>query len=134
MGVITISRQFGSGAADIIELVAEELSYDVVDKQLISEVARAVETTGVPEERVSEVDEQDETGLRGILERWFEAAAATGAYRASGFGDAAIPPGGLMDELGETTHVLDREVYHEEVRQNASWPNAGCPHRSAAAA
>lgn len=114
MGVITISRQFGSGAADIVEQVAEELRYDLVDKQIISEVARA---TGVPEERVSEVDEQDETGLRGILERWFEAAAATGSYRASGFGDAAIPPGALIDELGETTHVLDREVYHEVVRQ-----------------
>ena len=114
MGVITISRQYGSGAADIIEQVAAELHYDVVDKQLISEVARA---TGIPEERVSEVDEQDETGLRGILERWFEAAAATGAYRASGFGDAVIPPGELIDEVGETTHVLDREVYHGVVRQ-----------------
>lgn len=114
MGVITISRQLGSGAADIVAQVAEQLRYDVVDKQIISEVARA---TGVPEERVSDVDEQDETGLRGILGRWFEAAAATGAYRASGFGDAAIPPGALMDELGETMHVLDREVYHEVVRQ-----------------
>lgn len=114
MGGITVSRQFGSGAGDIIEQVAEELRYDVIDKQLISEVAHA---TGVPEGRVREVDEQEETGLRGIMERWFEAGATTGSYRASGFGDIGIPPGALIDEMGETTHVLDREVYHEVVRQ-----------------
>ena len=62
-------------------------------------------------------DEQDELGLRGVLERWFEEAATTSDCSVSGFGDAAILPGVLMNVLGEAMYVLGWEVCQEVVRQ-----------------
>ncbi len=47
---------------------AELLNYDVVDKALITEVARSAR---VAEEEVAEIDEVEEPGIRGFLSRWF---------------------------------------------------------------
>lgn len=40
MTVLTISRQFGSGGAEIAALVSQRLGYTYVDKQIIAEAAR----------------------------------------------------------------------------------------------
>jgi cytidylate kinase len=38
--VLTISREFGSGGVDIAQVIARELSWKLVDKELISEISR----------------------------------------------------------------------------------------------
>jgi len=45
MPVITIARQFGAGGSDVAAIVAERLNAEVVDRSLITEVARRLELT-----------------------------------------------------------------------------------------
>lgn len=71
MGVITISREFSCGANDIANLVARELGYEVVDKELLTHIAIEAQ---VPEE---EVARYDEAGMSS-LERFFKALARFG--------------------------------------------------------
>lgn len=50
MSVITVSRELGSRGTDIAHMVAEELGYQCLDRELIAEIAREA---GVEEEHVS---------------------------------------------------------------------------------
>jgi len=50
MGVITISRELGSGGTEIAHRVAESLGYECLDRELIAAIAREA---GVEEEHVS---------------------------------------------------------------------------------
>lgn len=43
MGVITISREFGSGGRELGKRLADELGYDYYDKEIISKIAQEVE-------------------------------------------------------------------------------------------
>ena len=43
MGVITISREFGSGGRELGKRLADELGYAYYDKEIISKIAQEVE-------------------------------------------------------------------------------------------
>src|SRR3989442_15727070 len=60
--VITVTRQYGSGGADIARLVAERLEWELVDNQFVEEVARRA---GVPPDEVAQREER----APGLLER-----------------------------------------------------------------
>lgn len=64
MPVVTISRQVGARGTEIAQRVAYLLGYDLVDKELISQVARAAE---VPEEVVRKFDETAENSVKSFL-------------------------------------------------------------------
>ncbi len=64
MAVVTISRQVGAHGTEISQRVAEILEYDLVDKELISEVARAAKVT---EEVVAQYDEVAESSIQSFL-------------------------------------------------------------------
>jgi cytidylate kinase len=84
MPTITISRQLGSAGAEVAARAAELLGYEVVDKQLITEVARRAK---VPEEEVEKYDEQEEIGIRAFLESLVTGGTAGG----EGAGVTAYP-------------------------------------------
>lgn len=64
MSIITIARQFGAGGTSVGQIVARKLKADLLDRQLIAEVARRLEP---PEEEVEAQDEQPGTFLNRLL-------------------------------------------------------------------
>lgn len=64
MAVITLSRQMGSGGDIVAVRAAELLGYDLVDKALITEVAREA---NVPESEVARFDERTESAVKRFL-------------------------------------------------------------------
>ena len=112
MAVVTVSRQFGSHADPIVDLVAKQLRYEVLDKELISEVARRAK---VEAGAVEELDEEEETGLLGFMSRWMDSEAlARGAAFETGVFSwdlAGEDPG------DEQHHFLDRVEYHRIVEE-----------------
>ena len=89
------------------------LRYEVVDKDLISEVAKSAR---VDEEQVEEFDEHEVLGLRGLLLRWFtdpKQYAASGGV-AYGSGLDFVPFFADEDDDGtEESPFLDRWQYHD---------------------
>jgi len=64
MPVVTVSRQLGSAGDLVAARAAEILGYDLVDKNLITEVAREA---NVPESEVEKYDEQAESPVKRFL-------------------------------------------------------------------
>ncbi len=68
MAVVTVSRQLGSKGDLVARRAAEALGYDLIDKNLITEVAREA---NVPESEVEKYDEQSESPakrfIRGLI-------------------------------------------------------------------
>ncbi|MGQ9463740.1 MAG: cytidylate kinase-like family protein [Candidatus Fervidibacter sp.] len=64
MGVITISRQFGCAANEIAAKVAEELGYEVVDKELLAYLAAEAQAS---EEEVAKYDESAMSPIEKFL-------------------------------------------------------------------
>jgi cytidylate kinase len=64
MAVITLSRQMGSGGDLVAARAAEILGYDLVDKALITEVAREAK---VPESEVVRFDERTENAVKRFM-------------------------------------------------------------------
>jgi cytidylate kinase len=73
MSVITISRQIGSNGFQIAEVVAQNLGYRLVWREVINEAAIRA---GVPEVALATIDELDLLGLRPSI-------AAQKAYHAA---------------------------------------------------
>src|SRR5713101_7804875 len=64
MPVVTIGRQFGAGGSTVGEMLAEELHVDVLESQIIDEVARRLQ---LPKEEVEAEDEQPGSLLARLL-------------------------------------------------------------------
>ena len=64
MAVVTVSRQLGSKGDLVASRAAERLGFDVVDKNLITEVAKEA---GVPEAEVERYDEQTESSVKRFI-------------------------------------------------------------------
>ena len=79
MGVITISRQFGSGGDEIASRVCRSLSYRMFDKYMVAEAAREV---GLYEQDVIDYSE-DNHRVASFLERLFGSTTSVGVWPAS---------------------------------------------------
>ncbi len=64
MPVITVGRQFGAGGATVGRMLADELNADVLDSNIIDEVARRLQ---LPKEEVEAEDEQPGSLLARLL-------------------------------------------------------------------
>ena len=64
MPVITIGRQFGAGGRTVGEMLARELKYDLLESQIIDEVAQRLQ---LPKEEVAAEDEQPGSLLARLL-------------------------------------------------------------------
>ncbi|HZS78567.1 MAG TPA: cytidylate kinase-like family protein [Ktedonobacteraceae bacterium] len=95
MRVITISRQYGSGGGEIAVRVAKRLSWQLVDHEIVAQVARRL---GITEEEASIHDER----VEGFIARALNAL------------QIAVP----VVPLSPTTSPAQEErVYHEALRQ-----------------
>ncbi len=74
--VVTISRQLGSGGAEIGRIVAQESGLHYVDHQIIDEVARRL---GVQEQQAARQDEH----TAGVAERTLEALQRSSPFAAN---------------------------------------------------
>ena len=61
---ITISREPGSGGAPIAKAVADKLGFELIDKQLIEEIAKS---TKKRKEIIQQIDEKARTGIEDIV-------------------------------------------------------------------
>ena len=68
MAVITVSREYYSRGTQIARQVAQDLGYNYFDKNILTEVARAANTTA---KQISRYDEKCEDGLKGFLKKLF---------------------------------------------------------------
>jgi len=76
MAVVTISRPIGALGTEISQRAAEILGYDLVDKDLITQVARAAR---VPESEVSRLDEVAESPVRTFLRELLQGSRTSSA-------------------------------------------------------
>ena len=70
MAVITVSRQFGSGGAEIAKLIAKQLGWAVVDNEFVDLVSQR---SGLPHAEVERLEER----VPGLLERLARKTPAT---------------------------------------------------------
>ncbi len=105
MAVITITREFGAGAASVAEILARRLDAEVVDKYLVAEVARRAQLPA------SDVEAEVEHA-RGPFDRLIRSFATLG------FDVAWQPPypGPLYDPR-QAILTLTEEVIREVARR-----------------
>ncbi len=110
MPVITITRQYASGGSEIARLVAQRLTWELVDNEFVDRVARLA---GVPREEV----EQHEERVTGFMERL--ARTLTGSSpelfmtAAAEAPVTAVPP---EEQIVRTTErVIAEAVRHDRV-------------------
>lgn len=94
--IVTISRQFGAGGADVAKLVAERLGWSLVDNELIGRVAARA---GMPPEEVAEREER----APGFIERLARTLA-------SSLPEFVAPEGGTLPDLTEDRLVQVTEA------------------------
>jgi len=112
MPIITVSRQFASGGGEIAQRLAEAMGVQLVDRQIINEVARRL---GLPEDVVSERDERGETVIGRLVS----------ALRVS-YPDVAAPPD-LLDLPGDYPELSNRayvQVTEQVIQEAARTENA----------
>jgi cytidylate kinase len=104
MPIVTISRQFGAGGSSVARLVADDLGAEVVDKNLIEEVASRLSI------RPSDVEAEDERP-RTLLERLVRSFSVL--EPGFGVGGTRPYPDPLYDSRKEIIHLTEKVI--EEV-------------------
>ena len=110
--VVTISRQFGSGGAEIGRIVAHECELDYVDHEIIDEVAQRL---GVHKQEVESQDEQTSGTIGHIL----EAVRSSNPFMVnySTLFDPAMPAGSSKE--GAYLHLTQKVVLELATRGNS---------------
>jgi cytidylate kinase len=114
MPVITVGRQFGAGGRTVGEMLARRLKADVLESQIIDEVARRLQ---LPKEEVEAEDEQPGSLLSRLL-------VALG----SASGEPMIPPETAAWNPPNTDPVFDTrravlEITQQEIKEAAKGGN-----------
>jgi len=112
MPIVTVSRQYASGGGEIAQTVAEQLDADLLDAELIHEVAQRL---GLPEDVVSEHDERGETVIARLVN----------ALRVS-YPDVSAPPD-LLEPPGDVPELSNRayvQVIEQVILEAARTGNA----------
>lgn len=114
MPVVTITRLYGAGGADVGHMVAERLGWNLLDRQLIDEVAARLQ---VPETEVAERDEQPSSFLDQLL---LALGSTSIEFAAAGDVPAWTPPfAGQGLDTRQAVVRLTQEVIREAARGNA---------------
>ena len=109
MGVITISREYGSDGRTVAKRVAEAMSYHNIDKELLVEVAQKAQ---VPISEVERYDEQPEHPALRILRKFLTPGYAdtlTGLAEYEWWATATVPE--LSEQEDQALTTMDEEVY-----------------------
>jgi hypothetical protein len=110
MPVVTISRQYASGVAEIAPRVAEILDADLIDRQLIDEVGQRL---GLPPDVVSEHDERGETAIARLVN-----ALRVSYPDASSLPDLIEPPGAVPDLSNRAYVQVVEQIIQEAARSD----------------
>ena len=110
--VVTISRQFGSGGAEIGRIVARECELDYVDHEIIDEVAQRL---GVHRQEAERQDEQTAGTVGHILEAMRSSNPFMVNY--STLFDLAMPSGSSKE--GAYLHLTQKVVLEVATRGNS---------------
>lgn len=127
MAVITIARELGAGGSSVAAMLARQLGAELVDRQLVAEVARLM---GLPADRVAAEEER----ARSVVDRLIRSSAWAGSVYAAG-GDSSS--GGLLADPQQAVRTLTEEVIRDSARRGnaiivgragatvlAGWPDA----------
>jgi cytidylate kinase len=96
ISVVTIAREYGSGGAELGQLVAAKLGWELLDRQLVDRVAR-----------VASVDPKIAASLDEHAHRWWQSAVAGMSYAAPCVVGAPEQPGAIdEDSLHDITMRL----------------------------
>jgi cytidylate kinase len=114
VAVVTITRLYGAGGADVGQMVAERLGWNLLDRQLIDEVAARLQ---VPQTEVAERDEQPSSFLDQLL---LALGSTSIEFAAAGDLPAWTPPfAGQGLDTRQAVVRLTQEVIREAARGNA---------------
>jgi cytidylate kinase len=107
--ILTISRQYASGGAEIAALVAKRLGWDLIDNAFIGRVA---ELAGMPAEEVARLEER----VPSFVERLARALAGSSPELFLTAGEAATGPAGPEEQLVRVTEaVMAEAARHDRV-------------------
>ena len=107
MGVITVSRQYGSAGRTVGHIAAEALGYRYIDKELVVAVAHEAE---VPVSEVECFDEQPEHPIARALKKFLTPpGAVTGLAGEEWVGPMALPV--LLNQEESEVAILDEDAY-----------------------
>ncbi len=109
MGIVTISREYGSDGRTVAHKAAEKLGYLCMEKELIVEVAREAQ---VPVSEVERFDEQPEHPALRVLRKFLTPGhpdALTGLSEYEWWATVTVPE--LAGRRDRAFSVLDEEAY-----------------------
>jgi len=112
--VITISRQFGSGGAEIGRILAKECGFDYVDNEIIDEVARRLV---VDPQQVANKDEQT-TGMAGHILEAIQSSHLFNVNYGAFFGTESTPDQSKIQELAYL-HLTQKVILEVAAQGNA---------------
>jgi len=107
MPVITIAREFGAGGSRVAELLAQRLGAEVIDRQLVAEVARRL---GLTADEVAAEDER----AKSVVDRLIRSFAWFGEAYGPGWSPPYSDP--LVDPQ-QAVRLLTEEVIRETARR-----------------
>lgn len=109
MAVITVSRQYASGGAEIAKLIGKQLGWTVVDNEFVDLVAQG---SGLPTAEVERLEER----VPGLLERLAQALALASPEVFVVTGETPTTGPTPEDEVVEITErVINEAVKHDHV-------------------
>jgi cytidylate kinase len=123
MPVITVSRQYASGGAQIARLIGEQLVWPVIDNEFVDLVA---ERSGLPAAEVERLEER----VPGMLERLAQALALASPEPFVVTGETPTTGPTSEDELVEVTkRIINEAVKHDNVVMVGRGAQAYLAHR-----
>jgi cytidylate kinase len=112
--VVTISRQFGSGGAEIGRILAKECGLDYIDNEIIDEVARRLV---VDPQQVANKDEQT-TGMAGNILEAIQSSHLFNVNYSTFFGTEMTPGQSKIRELAYL-HLTQKVILEAAAQGNA---------------
>jgi cytidylate kinase len=103
LGVITVSRQYGSGGSVIAKMVADRLGWTIVDNEFVDRVAERV---GLPPEEVAEREER----VAGLIERLATTLAISSPELFIATGDLSPDTAKSSTEIVQMTEAVIQEA------------------------
>jgi cytidylate kinase len=109
MAVITVSRQFAAGGADVAKLIGQQLGWEVVDNEFVDLVAQR---SGVPKPEVERLEER----VPGLLERLAQAMALASPEVFVVTGETPTTGPSAEEEIVKTTErIINEAVKHDNM-------------------
>jgi len=109
MPVITVSRQFASGGAEIAKLIGQQLGWTVIDNEFVDLVAQG---SGLPKAEVERLEER----VPGLLERLAQALALASPEVFVVTGETPTTGPSAEDEVLQVTQrIISEAVKHDNV-------------------